>query len=98
MATMFKLDAADGWEWSVLGDSPIVRKSDGAVVGYVSSSAYGIQTKSTIAMGYVLLEDDPKTGCVALQKDDELVTLSYGFEWPTTILASPPVEMLGRVD
>ncbi len=97
-ATLFQVDTKDGWEWSVLGDSPIVRKSDGAVVGYVSSSAYGIQTKHTIAMGYVLLKEDPKKGYKAIQSGDELVTLSYGHEWPTAILQSPPVEMLGRID
>jgi len=98
MATMFQVGTSDGWEWSVLGDSPIVRKSDHAVVGYVSSSAFGIQTKSTIAMGYVMLEDNDKKGYKALQEGDELLTLSHGFEWPTVILKAPPVEMLGRID
>ena len=76
----------------MLGDTPICRKSDGQVVGFISSSAYGIQTQSTMAIGY-LMENGGKDN-----DEEALVVQGFGFEWDCTVLAQPPVEMMGRVD
>ena len=89
---LLRIDTEKGWEWSVLGDTPICRKSDGQVVGFISSSAYGIQTQSTMAIGY-LMENGGKDN-----DEEALVVQGFGFEWDCTVLAQPPVEMMGRVD
>ena len=88
---MLEVDTEEGWEWSLPGDTPIVRKSDSKVVGYVSSSAYGIQTEKTIAIGYMYDGEDG-------EGLEDLYVDSYGFNWSCRVLKEPPVEMCGRID
>ena len=86
---LLKIETGKGWEWSVLGDSPIVNTKNNAVVGYITSSAFGIQSKSTIAIGYLLNQEE-------FDEADGLVVQGYGFDWKCTVLNEPPVKMLGR--
>jgi len=92
---LLNIDTDNGWEWSVLGDTPIVNKMNNKVVGYISSSAYGIITKNTMAIGYLYENDENDENLIV---HENLVIQAYGFEWPCEILDSPPVKMMGRVD
>jgi glycine cleavage system aminomethyltransferase T len=105
-AVLFEVDAAgSGFEWSVPGDTPIVRKRDGAVVGYVTSSAPGATSQGrTIALGYVSLREtkqmvawvDEEEEEGAAGEQEELVAEAYGHAWPTRVLREPPARMAGR--
>ena len=97
-AALFSVDADEGWEWSLPGDTPVCRKSDGAVVGFISSSAYGIQTQKTVALGYMTTKEGEDAIYTCAQAGEPLMVQCYGFEWDCTVLEAPPVEMMGRID
>lgn len=51
-AALFRVEAGEGFEWSIPSDCPIRRKDDSAIVGFTTSSAHGGVTGSCVALGY----------------------------------------------
>lgn len=72
----FRIYTDKGWEWSVLGDSPIFEK-EGNLIGYVTSSALSAKNNYTIGLGYI---DKNK-----INKKKSYIKC-YGFDWNIDIL------------
>ena len=84
-AAQFRIQANQGWEWSVQGDSPIRSREDGRIVGYTTTSARGATTGDAIALGYTVNADfDP-----AKHANERLEIEAFGFTWPATYLPQP---------
>jgi len=81
-SAMFQIDTSTGWEWSVLGDSPIRRSSDGTLVGYTTTSCRGASSESTVAMGYLYASAD-------VSPSDALITDTVGERFNTRFLPNP---------
>ena len=67
---LFDISADDGWEWSILGDSPIINEKN-EIVGYITSSAKGAESQKTIGLGYINRNINY----------NHLSLLSYGNKW-----------------
>lgn len=80
-SAMFTIETPKGWEWSIIGDSPIMKKSDGTVVGYTTTASRGAITGKTIAIGYTLNE--------SFNAGDELEIETFGMKLPVEFLPQP---------
>jgi len=76
-SVLLAVDTTPGWEWSVVGDSPIVHGETGAVVGYTTTAARGARTRKTIARAFV------HTAAVT----EECVLEACGHRWSVTPFA-----------
>jgi len=94
---LYEITTSPGWEWSVPGDCPVIRTRDGAVVGYTTSSAPGAQTRKTIALGYLSLEQTAQMEAHT-EADTALVVQAFGHDWPARLLEDTPVMFQGRLD
>jgi dimethylglycine dehydrogenase len=84
-SAMFQVEAEAGWEWSVIGDSPIYRKRDNKLVGYTTTSARGAATGKTVAIGYTMTDAfDQST-----EAHEALELNTFGFRFPVKFLAEP---------
>merc|ERR1711904_22273 len=78
--SLFAVDTDPAYKYSIPGDAPI--KKNGEVVGFTTTSCFGVKTKQTIAFGYVT---DP-----TVSVEDELVVEAFGGVWPAKKLDGPP--------
>lgn len=72
----FRIHTDKGWEWSVMGDSPIFEK-EGNLIGYVTSSARGAENGDTIGLGFIDKKKINKSDCYVK---------CFGFDWNIDIL------------
>lgn len=86
----FTVDAEKGYAWSLLGDSPVHRKSDGELVGFTTTSAHGAMSQQTVALGY--LTD------MAITEDDALYVSSFDKQWDVKTHFRPLAPVLGRAN
>lgn len=90
-AAMFAIDTDAGWEWSVPGDCPVVRRRDGAVVGFTTSGARGASTAQPLALGYIHTVPDPDGRWEVAAEGDELAVQAYRDDWRARLLSAPPL-------
>uniref|UniRef100_A0A7S2WIX2 Dimethylglycine dehydrogenase n=1 Tax=Mucochytrium quahogii TaxID=96639 RepID=A0A7S2WIX2_9STRA len=81
-SAMFRIETDPTWEWSIVGDTPIRRKSDDKVVGFTTTSCRGASTSATIALGYV-------NGAYDESDPNDLYIDTFGFNWPVQVLEEP---------
>lgn len=88
------IETAEGFGWSVPGDSPVFRRDTGELVGFTTTSALGGITGKTIAMGYLI--GGGLANAKALIARDDLYVTSYGEEWSLKAQLGPVLPMTGR--
>lgn len=85
--SIFQVETTPGWEWSIVGDLPILHKPTGDIIGYTTTSARGATTNKTVALGFVLDKAFERVE----DSSAEFEIRAYGHTWPVSIFKNPPV-------
>ena len=82
ISSIFYIHTDKQWEWSVVGDTPILFEDK--VIGYITSSAKGGITNKTIGLGYIDKNMKNNKNCYVN---------CFGNNWKIDILDEPPIKL-----